>query len=255
MSETNDDTAVPIAEDGSPDAAIEALNALVEELTARNAELEAGAKMPEAGFSVNFNIVGPKGESHQVTLRGPTSSDWPKVWEDRKAFLLKCKEANWVLYTPPQPMPAPESKPVALAREAGGAEAADKVKEAMKVTVKDAPNDKEYKTLDVMMVELAAGKEAGRATLNLYAKTTDRYPSIKISNWTVDSVRGMLKHVMSTEDCFATTKSGLEIPIPNKYTLRARAFYVDGAEYEITDGPHKGTKGHYKNVEHLRLLE
>jgi len=143
--------------------------------------------------------------------------------------------------------PPPETKAVAIARQAGGNEAAAAVQEALA----DIPQG-EYETLDAVRL-LVIPQPENRVTLEFYGER-QKFPGVKANKWKLDLARALLKHVMNTDKVFVEA-NGQTVVQALDLTVACRVYYKLGKEYSYVDKQTGAPKtGHYKDVEHVRPL-
>jgi hypothetical protein len=66
--------------------------------------------LPEAGFSITFEMFDPDGCKHLITMRAETAEQWTYVMPHRKAFVEKAKSTGWTVgNNRPAPKPADHS--------------------------------------------------------------------------------------------------------------------------------------------------
>ena len=210
------------------------------------AEIEkarAACPPPEAGVSLNVTLQGKTITTAQLTLRHP---DHEKAADILESFRVLASNNGWAWAAPPKA--APEPKPVAIAREAGGEEAAQNVKRAMADNVPAG----ELLTLDCEKVKVYSEQE-GRVTIDFFEKASNKWADKRVKNWKLDSASGLLKHITDTAKIFVKV-NGQDVVVPAELAVACRVYYALGDEYTKSKGPNVGQKARYENVEHVRPI-
>jgi hypothetical protein len=78
-------------------------------------ELHEIVSQPEAGFSLNWQMVDTLGATVQVTMRTARVAEWPDVMKHRAAFLQKATEKGWAVPSKLPNLPSPAPQPTASA--------------------------------------------------------------------------------------------------------------------------------------------
>lgn len=218
------------------------------------------SSMTEAGFSLNFSMLIPVPHSDPKLPMGyvPFSATFRRASIEEAegamplvaAWVAARQKAGWRFNVP---LPAPETKTDAIAREAGGQAAVDNLHNAQaSAPLPSTPSGEPANTMRIVKLEIKQGKEAGRMSVLFFNDMAHNFADLQIQNWPNEKALGLLAPVMKTD--------GLVVPVPNSdppvtlampqsFVLSCLAVWKDGQAYV-----NQKTKqqSHYKDVIELR---
>lgn len=177
------------------------------ELEAELEELQQSVAQPEAGFSLNWQMVDGYNSTVQVTMRTAHVADWPDVMKRRKEFMEQATKNGWNV---PGRLPSAAAPVAAVAQPAAPNGHAP-------TAAKPAPAAGEVLTLVAASMEVTP-KPDGKVELKFF-EAGHKYPDI-YANGTVEN---MLKLLAPTGDwtadllSTATSYDGLAYTV--RYTL------------------------------------
>ena len=201
---------------------------------------EYWAGFPEAPFSDTFKWVDEQGYEHMTTIRG---------WQFQTMLSTIQRATSMIadfngrpINNRPQPAPAPfPDKAAAIAMEAGNKELAQQLQESA-ADVPAAPDGKEWNTTDADEVHIEP-KSDGMVSVEFWR--TGRKYAEEYLKWKPDSVKGLLKHIMTVP---VNDDGSIK---PAKLSCKCRVLYTLGKE---KTGPNAKPGSRWHDVAHVRPL-
>ena len=186
---------------------------------------------PEAPISTTFKWIDAQGFEQMTTVRGWKWTDTIKTVEKVTSNILDLGGK------PAGSRPAPPPKPdvaATIAAEEGNTQLAEQLQKEY-AEVPAPPDGKTWNVTEIARIVVIPQPD-DRVNVELYADG-HKFPDLKVSKWKAEQVSGLLKYV-----------TDVDVKQPHDLKLPCNAYWLEGNEYTKQDG----TKGHYKNVSHIR---
>lgn len=164
---------------------------------------------PEAGFSLNWQMVDGYNATVQVTMRTGNLSDWPSVLTQRKDFMENATKNGWGI----PGKPTAQAPAAAVAQASTPATPAAKPAEAAPVA---RANGKEIVTLMAARMEVEP-KPEGKVQLRFY-EAGHKFPDL-YANGTVENMLKLLAPTGQWTEEHLATAASYDFVHPVRYTL------------------------------------